>query len=316
VVGVGDGAPTPVANKAAFEAAVAQQPWGTRVAVAVRRRVELPEEAAAPDQAPADEVLLEAALRAKGKREDAVELGLQALRFQKREAFRAAEEREKSRVRQTNVHAITPPCRVRLSGLSGPLAMLNGVACVAERIEAGAVVAYAGGKIVKVPLGCCASLPWEEAGWHAHSGSADEFTYTGPLFFVPDEFAIWRGERRRAFDSAWFALKTDGPGAAKQVWDELMVKSKGVIVAARGAAKKAREQAQDEAKKAREELKAEAQTVKEAAKREVVALKEAAKKEADAAKEEAKKVQAEAKQKAVAVKAELQMKVRFVKPQK
>jgi len=307
VVGVGDDTPLPVNSKAEFEAAVAKK---SIVAVAVRRHVE-PMISTSPsrEEVPEDQAALVADLRAKGKREEVIEEHVQELRARKRKEARAAAAAAEEKIRQQEQSrgSVVPPCRVKLSGLTGELSKLNDRACVAERIEktatkddgaAAIVIVYVAGRIIKVPLSCCTPLAWEEKTWHMHSGDVDEFTNIGPLFFVPDEFALWRGAQRQAIRSTWHAFKTEGYKAAKDLWSISRSESKGAMAVARAEAKKAKEELHEEANKQKGQLKAEGQAVKEAAKL-----------EAKNAKEEARELKRVAKQEAVAAKAEAKKKV-------
>lgn len=309
VVGVGDDTPLPINSKAEFEAVVAQK---SVVAVAVRRNVEPPDSTVLPsEEVPEDESTLVADLRAKKKRDEVIEKRVIELRIRKRNEARAAETAaaEGARKHEQGIGSIVPPCRVKLSGLSGALSRLNGRECVAERFDKNAtnedeatmkVIVYVSGKITKVPLNCCTPLAWEEKTWHKHSGDADEFTNVGPLFFVPDEFALWRGAHKQALRSTWFTLKTEGYKAARELWGELKSESKEAMAAARAEAKKAKEERQKEAKKVKDQLKADAQ-----------AAKEAARIEANNAREEAKELKKVAKQEAAKAKEEAKKKVRF-----
>lgn len=298
VVGVGDDTPLPISSKAEFEAAVAQK---SIVAVVVRRHVEPSDRTALPSEGvPEDEAVLVADLRTKGKREEAIEKQVIELRIRKRKEGRAAEmaAEEEARKQEQGLGSIVPPCRVKVSGLTGALSKLNDRACVAERFERNAlnddraadkVIVYVAGKIHKVPLNCCTPLAWEEKTWHKHSGEAYEFTNVGPLFFVPDEFALWRGAHKQALRSTWFTLKTEGYKAARELWGELKSESNEAMAVARAEAKKAKEQGQKKAKNAKDAAREAARIEAKHAREGAIALKKNAKQEAAKGKEEAKK---------------------------
>ena len=200
--------------------------------------------------------------------------------FKEREAARKVEATKKRSAQQTIGRVVSPPCRVRLNGLPGVLKKYNNCACVAERFEEDRtmVVACVSGQIVKVRPECCTLLPWFDIKWEAFTAKA-----LGPLFFVPDEFAIWRGARRRALDRVWFELKSEGIAAALKMWKEAMVESKKAIVAARVELEEARDEALKEVSNAQDSVKVELEQARVEALREIQVAHEDLKIEAQAA---------------------------------
>ena len=179
--------------------------------------------------------------------------------FKEREAARKADATKKRSAHQELGRVVSPPCRVRLSGLPGVLQKYNKCACVAERFEnSGSLVAVCvRGQMVRVRPECCTLLPWFDIRWEAYTVKS-----SGPLFFVPDEFAVWRGARRQALDKVWYELKSEGITAAMKMWKEAVVESKKAIAAARVELEEARDEALKEVSNAQESVTVELEQVR------------------------------------------------------